>query len=465
MQNKSLEQKLQSSENFLEMLRNQKAIRGGMPVTPAEFSNWRDEQRAWRETAVLFDQTWHMSELMIEGRDAVKLVSDLGINSFAGNTVNRAKHLTACSYNGKQIGDVIFFHLEKDKVLLVGMNHLFNWVQFHGETGGYEVKLERDNSATTFPYGKAVVRKQYRYEVQGPNAEKILEKINGGPLPDIKFFHIGTINIGGRKVKALRHGMAGEPGLEVWGPFEEREEIRSIILEAGEEFGIRPVGGRVYVTNTLESGWIPNYVPGIYTGDKMKAYREWLPADSHEGNFSIGGSFVTNNIEDYYLTPYELGYESFIKFNHDFIGREALQKMQGKPHRRKVTYVWNADDLTRVYRSLFEPGLIYRYMDLPVPFNCFANYDRVMKGDKIVGFSLYCGYSYNERALLSLGIADPDIKIGDELILVWGEENGGTAKGAIERHRQAEIRVKVAPVPYSRSARESYHEGWRTEKK
>ncbi len=363
---------------------------------------------------------------------------------------------------GNQIGDVILFHMKKDKVLLVGMNHLYNWVQFHGETGGYYVKLERDNSSTTFPYGKAVYRKQYRYEIQGPNAERILEKINGGPLPDIKFFHMGQINIRGRKVNTLRHGMSGEPGLEIWGPFEEREEIRNIILEAGEEFGLRPVGGRVYVTNTLESGWIPNYVPAIYTGEEMKAYREWLPADSHEGNFSIGGSFVTDKIENYYLTPYELGYGPFIKFDHDFIGKEALQAMQNKPHRRKVTFVWNADDLTKIYRSLFEPGPIYRYMDLPVPFNAFANYDRVMKGEKIVGFSLYCGYSYNERALLSLGIADHDIQIGDELVLVWGEENGGSEKGAIERHRQAEIRVTVGPVPYSRVAREGYAEGWRT---
>ncbi len=81
------------------------------------------------------------------------------------------------------------------------------------------------------------------------------------------------IKIAGRKVRALRHGMAGAPGLEVWGPYAEGEEIRDAILEAGKDFGIVQVGARAYATNTLESGWIPSPVPAIYTGDKMKAYR------------------------------------------------------------------------------------------------------------------------------------------------------------------------------------------------
>ena len=122
-------------------------------------------------------------------------------------------------------------------------------------------------------------------------------------------------------------GMAGAPGLELWGPYEERELIRDTILEAGAEFGLVPVGSRAYASNTLESGWIPSPLPAVYTGEKMKKYREWLPAAGYEATGSIGGSFVSDNIEDYYLTPYELGYGPFVKFDHDFIGREALEKM------------------------------------------------------------------------------------------------------------------------------------------
>ena len=80
-----------------------------------------------------------------------------------------------------------------------------------------------------------------------------------------------AINIAGRKVRCLRHGMAGAPGLEVWGPYAEGDEIRAAILDTGKEFGIVAVGSRAYATNTLESGWIPSPLPAVYTGEKQKA--------------------------------------------------------------------------------------------------------------------------------------------------------------------------------------------------
>ncbi|CAN5486881.1 hypothetical protein BH09PSE4_BH09PSE4_04030 [soil metagenome] len=48
--------------------------------------------------------------------------------------------------------------------------------------------------------------------------------------------------------------------------------------------------------------------------------------------------------------------------------------------------------------------------------------------------------------------------------VVWGEPNGGTRKTTVEPHKQIEVRAVVSPVPYSRTAREQYAEGWRTEK-
>jgi vanillate/3-O-methylgallate O-demethylase len=313
--------------------------------------------------------------------------------------------------------------------------------------------------------GKPVRRTCYRYQIQGPNAERLIEKLNGGPYPDIKFFDMGAINIAGREVSALRHGMAGAPGLEIWGPYEEGEEIRAAIVEAGKEFGLVQVGSRAYATNTLESGWIPSPLPAVYTGEKMKAYREWLPASSYEASGSLGGSFHSNNIEDYYLSPYDLGYGHIVKFDHDFIGREALEKMAGEPRRKKVTLAWNSADVVQVIRSMFEPGDIYKYIDLPLSNYTSATYDRIMSGDRVVGFSMFSGYSYNERAMLSLAVVDPDIEIGREVTLVWGEEGGGSQKTTVERHKQIEIRAIVSPAPYAKAVREEYAEGWRTEQK
>ena len=182
----------------------------------------------------------------------------------------------------------------------------------------------------------------------------------------------------------------------------------------------------------------------------MKKYREWLPAAGYEGTASIGGSFVSKNIEDYYMTPYELGYGVMVKFDHDFIGREALEKRANEPQRRKVTFAWNPDDVEKVFGSLFRPGTDhYKYIDLPLSNYASSSYDSVMKGGKVVGLSMFSGISYNERSMLSLGVVDPDIQIGDDLMLVWGEENGGTEKTTVERHKQVEIRVTVSAVPYS----------------
>jgi vanillate/3-O-methylgallate O-demethylase len=461
---KNLEQLLKETPNTVDMLRNSQIGAYVYPVVPSEFSNWRDEQRAWRETAVLYDQSHHMAELLVEGPDATRMLSHLAVNSFANFPVNRAKHFVPCSYSGHVIGDVIIFHLEDNLYNLVGRVPTVNWVEFHAETGGYDLKASRDDRSPSRPMGKPVLRRHYRYQIQGPNAPQVLEKLNGGPVPDVKFFHMDTITIAGRKVRALRHGMAGEPGLEVWGPYEEGEEVREAILAAGRDFGLQPVGARAYATNTLESGWIPSPLPAVYSGEEMRSYREWLPADGYEGGGSIGGSFVSKNIEDYYLTPYDLGYGMYVKFDHDFIGRDALEKIAGKPHRKKVTFAWNADDVAKVFRSWFEPGIEnYKYIDVPNANYASANYDAVTKHGRTVGLSMFAGHSYNERSWLSLGVVDPDIQIGDVLTLVWGEENGGTKKTTVERHKQTEIKVRVSPVPYSQDARETYAEGsWRT---
>jgi vanillate/3-O-methylgallate O-demethylase len=103
-----------------------------------------------------------------------------------------------------------------------------------------------------------------------------------------------------------------------------------------------------------------------------------------------------------------------------------------------------------------------KYIDLPLSNYSTWPYDQVRDGDRIVGLSTFSGYSYNERSMLSLAILDVDVEIGAEVVLVWGEEGGGSAKPVVERHVQAEIRAVVSPCPYSEVARTSYAEGWRT---
>jgi vanillate/3-O-methylgallate O-demethylase len=88
MTNQSLEDLLQTIDNPVDMLRNSQIGAYVYPVVPPEFTNWRDEQLAWRTTCVLYDQTHHMADIYVEGPDALKMLSHLTINSFENLTVN-----------------------------------------------------------------------------------------------------------------------------------------------------------------------------------------------------------------------------------------------------------------------------------------------------------------------------------------------------------------------------------------
>ncbi|HEY4557214.1 MAG TPA: aminomethyl transferase family protein, partial [Enteractinococcus sp.] len=245
---------------------------------------------------------------------------------------------------------------------------------------------------------------------------------------------------------------------------EHHARVRNAIIEAGEEFGLLPVGSRAYATNTLESGWIPSPLPGIYTGEAEQGYREWLGADSYEATAPLAGSFVSDNIEDYYVNPWEIGYGSFVKFDHDFIGRDALEAIEPETQRRKVTLEWNADDLKEIVASpLNVDGPNYKFFDLPLANYGASNYDKITDADgNVVGVSMFTGYTANERRGLSLATVNADVPDGAELTVTWGEPDGGSKKLSVEPHEQKDVRVVVSPVPYSHVARESYRAGWRT---
>ena len=465
----SLNDALKLHSNPVEMLRNSRAGMYVYPVVAPEFHNWRSEQTAWRNGAVLFDQSHHMDEVVVEGPQAEEFLAHHGINSFANFGTNVAKHYVPVTPNGHVIGDHIAFRERNDRFLLVGRAPTSNWLQFAAAYGTWNVRLRCNPRSPSRPEGERVLREHYRFQIQGPLANQVLERVNRGPLPDIKFFHVDWINVGSRKARALRHGMSGAPGLEIWGPYEDKGYVRSTILEAAHDVGVDlvPCGSRGYSTNTLESGWIPSPLPGIYTGGGMlEAYRDWLGSDSYEASGSIGGSFVSDNIEDYYVNPFELGYGFYIGWKKsDFVGKSALEKLRGAPgNRKKVTFEWNKDDVLKVIASAFEDEIPCKWIDFPVANYASSSADMVTDGGRMVGMSMFAGFTWNERRVLSLGVVDQDVSVGDVLTLTWGEPKR-TAKTSKEPHRQADIRVRVSETPYSKAAREDYADSWRNERK
>src|SRR4249919_2035192 len=205
MADRSLEDLLGTGESPVELLRNSQAGPNVYPGVPAEYTNWRDEQIAWQTSCVLFNQSYHMADLAVEGPDAAKLLSRLAVNSFEGFTVDKAKHFVPCTPEGY----VILFHLAENRFNLVGRAPALNWITYHAATGDEDVTVELDQRWALRTDGR---RRSYRFQVQGPNAMRVIEDLLGGVPPELKFFHMTEVAIAGKSVRALRHGMVGQPG-------------------------------------------------------------------------------------------------------------------------------------------------------------------------------------------------------------------------------------------------------------
>ncbi len=400
MTESSLQAKLALYESPLAMLRSSQTGPYQFPV-PAEFSNWRDEQRAWREGVALMDQSFHMTDLYVEGPDVIAFISGLAVNSFSGFGDNKAKQFIACAPDGHLIGDMIIFGLGDHLVNIVGRPTVANWVEFKAASCDFDVRCNRDERTLQ----NARPRKTFRFEIQGPDAWALLEKLNGGPIDQPRFFQMGRINVAHRSFRSLRHGMGGAPGLEFWGPFEHYDEAKATILDVGNEFGLRQVGARAYSSAAVDSGWLPCPLPAIYSGEEMRAYREWLPASSFDGAAALGGSFVSESICDYYFTPWDLDYGRLIRFDHDFVGRAALEEMAKKPHRKKVSLVVNATDAMEIYRSQMIPGRNGKGMEMPSAHYAAYPYDAVYDANgNCVGVSTYAAFLAPDNCWVTLAV-------------------------------------------------------------
>jgi syringate O-demethylase len=293
----------------------------------------------------------------------------------------------------------------------------------------------------------------------------ILSKALGYDAPDLKFFQMTEFPIAGATVGALRHGMAGQPGYELYGPWADYAIVHAALVEAGKDLGLALVGGRAYSSNTLESGWVPSPFPGYLFGEGSADFRKWAGDNSYGAKCSIGGSHIPETLEGYCLTPWDIGYGIMLKFDHEFIGKEALEKKAAGPHREKVTLALDDEDFLRVTSSYFSQEGRAKYFEFPSAVYSMHPYDAVLVDGKQVGVSTWVGYSSNEGKMLTLAIVDPSVATpGTKVQLLWGEPNGGTSKPTVEPHVQTEITAIVSPVPYSAVARTGYADSWRSKK-
>jgi glycine cleavage system aminomethyltransferase T len=381
-----------------------------------------------------------MSDLFIEGPDVVRLLAAVSANDYEKFAVGQAKQFIPVTPEGKIINDAILFRLAEDKFNLVGISSAHNWVMYHGKRDNYNIAFQFDPTSA-FRGGQPPVL--FRYQVQGPKANDVIERAFGGPLPQMKFFHFKEVALARRTFFAFRHGMAAQAGGEFFGPWEHAEAVKEALFKAGEPSGMLHVGGKAYYTNSLESGWIPTPLPAIYTSPALADYRKFVGLFSFEGQLPIKGSFYSENIEDYYISPWELGYGRSISFNHEFIGREALAREQETFKRTRVTLVWDTNEVDRVF------GTDHGYIRANVR-------DRVEIGSKMVGIEMLHAFLDPYGTVLSLALVDKaHTDPGTEVTVVLGNPPAHTGAAA----NYSYIKATVQPSPYTEYARSQYRAG------
>jgi vanillate/3-O-methylgallate O-demethylase len=434
----SLQQAIDNAGSAVDLIWRQGASPWTPPVVKPEYEGWAKEQSAWHDSVAFSDLSHHMGDLFITGPDALRFLSDFGVNDFSNFALGQAKQYVPVTPEGYLIADAILLRDGEEAFTLTGNPGSHNWLKYQASRGGYDIELTFDPDSGNRQGGDPVL---FRYQIQGPNALALAEKMFGGPMPKVKFFHSAPVSLGGRSFRALRHGMAGQPGYEFIGDFRDGAYVRDALMKAGEEFGVVAVGGKAYSTNGIESGWLPGPIPGIYSAPELKTYREFLGAGSYEGRKPLYGSYFTRRIEDYYYSPYELGYGKVVAFNHDFLGREALEKGRDQVRRRKVTLELDEADARRLMGGDF--------------FVDYGRY-RIENGSKLVGLTSYTGRIAKAGKVLSLSLVEPEhAEPGTRVTFVWGNHPGGDTAPDAEPGF-VRIGATVRPSPYDEYARTQY---------
>jgi vanillate/3-O-methylgallate O-demethylase len=409
-----------------------------------EYSGWRDEQMSWKRSCYIGDWSF-VPQIRGKGPDALRLFTDLSVNSFAQFPLNRAKHCVMCNEFGKVVVEgILLRHDEHD----LEFEAVPAWVLYHLKTGGYDAEA-------SYPM-------THKLQVSGPSSLGLLEKLTETTLRDIKFMHTKFTAIGGSQVTMLRQGMAGEIGFELHGPIEQHDQLFEAVLDAGQEFGIRRLGRRTFHVNHVEARYPTTGMEywNAVSDERRTDFLEWMDREENipaewrgtplEGAWKVSlstavmGSWDGDSVEELYRSPIEMGWGKSVNFDHEFIGRAALEAEMQNPRRTVVTLEFNSDDMIAIYASLFSDGDTYLPLDLPhFPYiACWA--DWIHKDGVKVGHSTFPAYSYYFRKVIALSFIEPRYsEPGTEVTVLWGNPD----------EPQTEIRATVCRAPYKQDNR------------
>ncbi|HWH26303.1 MAG TPA: hypothetical protein VNT53_06635 [Pseudolysinimonas sp.] len=393
---------------------------------PPQYTNWVDESLSWKHSAYLGDWSF-LPTIKFTGPDVLRLFSEVSVNTMKNFAVGQSKHIIQCNDDGKIIDDAVLSRTGENEYISFSTA----WVDYHRRQGDFDVEVEWLSLA--------------KHHLQGPKSLAVLEKASGATFRDLTFMRSATTTIAGVEVTVLRQGMTGEIGFELQYPLEHAALVWGTLFEAGQEFGIEQLGGRVAMINHLEAYYPTqglDYLPAVFDVDHAGYIHEMEDGGWLDNFNRIAGSFESDDVADWYRSPIEFGWGNRINFDHDFIGAEALRAELAAPRRTGATLVWNSDDVVDIYASLFRKGEpMPDYMEMPQEPRGYVYADQILKNGELVGVTSSRGYSAFFREMISLAVIDVEhCSIGDEVTVLWG--NPGTP--------QREIRATIQPAPYKK---------------
>lgn len=258
---------------------------------PVQFSSIKEEHEAVRIKAGLFDVS-HMGEIEVKGQDSLAYLQKMMTNDISKIKNGAAQYTAMCYENGGTVDDLLVYKIDDNHYLLVvnasNTDKDYNWLESHLEG---DVTLENLSEKTA------------QVAIQGPLAEKVLQKLSDNDLSQIGFFkfqHNAIIN--GKKALVSRTGYTGEDGFEVYCDVNDVVDLWKAILAAGEDEGVIPCG--------------------LGARDTLR----------FEANLALYGQELSPEI-----TPLEAGIGFVVKLakEADFIGKQALlaQKENGVPRK------------------------------------------------------------------------------------------------------------------------------------
>jgi glycine cleavage system aminomethyltransferase T len=407
----------------------------GEPLMPYEFAGWLPESLAWHKTAYIHaGLSGMLTHVEVKGPDLIKLFSDISVNRFDNFDVGKARHVVMCNERGNIMQHGMAYRVSEDAIRAIDLAPYLTW---KAETGGYNVTCTelRDE--------------RFIFQIAGPKSLEIIEQAAEQDIHDLGFMRFMITEVANHKVEIVRMGMGGSLSYEIQGTIDGAHDVWNRVVKAGEAYGIQKLGILTYVSQHTENGfpqWGGHFPLAWAEDQKFAAWtRENLP-DPGNNTFTTPIGTYSKEQSSLFVNPIMCGWSHIINFNHDFIGKAALEAYMKNPKRLTVTTVrWNPEDVLDIYASYLQKGKPFKLINFPVNFQTPGpmawnyQFDKLTKDNNAIGFASWPIYTHYYRDIIEMAFIEVNQNVvGKEVILHWGDDN----------HPTKEVRATIERFPY-----------------